>query len=175
MKPFCRVVSVFPVLTGGILNAGFASLIRTQTLLASGLPGIMAAPGKRRANASSFRSRRKPAWRMAGSGPWHLKQLSDRIGRMSRLKSRADESSLGCAKLNTAPIAIPGKIRSADGKRVLETLNGKTNLFTVTYPEYQMLSRRWSIILIVLYTPWYKERPTFAARHENCNRNYRVH
>src|SRR5262245_35840156 len=37
--------------------------------------------------ASSLRSRRNPALRLFLSGPWHAKQFSDRIGRISRLNS----------------------------------------------------------------------------------------
>ncbi len=39
------------------------------------------------AKAPSFVSNRSPAFLCAASGPWHAKQLSDRIGRTSRSKS----------------------------------------------------------------------------------------
>src|SRR5215471_12209720 len=62
--------------------------IRRTRLLAPSLPGTMAGrPDSARLRASSRLSRRKPAWRCLASGPWHLKQLLDRMGRMSRLYS----------------------------------------------------------------------------------------
>ena len=42
--------------------------------------------GSRTARASSSRSRRSSASRVLASGPWQVKQLSERIGRMSSLK-----------------------------------------------------------------------------------------
>src|SRR4051794_20964172 len=39
--------------------------------------------------AAACSSSRKPALREASSAPWHLKQLPDRIGLTSRLKSTA--------------------------------------------------------------------------------------
>ena len=56
----------------------------------SGSPGMMAcADGLSfsAANAPSGVSNRNPAFRLLASGPWHLKHLSDRIGRICKLKS----------------------------------------------------------------------------------------
>ncbi len=44
-------------------------------------------------------SRRKPAMRLAGSGPWQWKQFSERIGRMSRSKEIGSDSRRGIEAL----------------------------------------------------------------------------
>ena len=70
-----------PVFGGGITSPG--SVLRTRTInsLLSGWPGtsVVAAPSRV--------SRRRSAFRSFSSGAWHVKQLFDRMGRTSRLKS----------------------------------------------------------------------------------------
>lgn len=48
--------------------------------------------------ASSRRSRRNPPLRVLASGPWHLKQCVDRMGRTSRRKSTGSPASDSAAK-----------------------------------------------------------------------------
>ena len=50
-----------------------------------------AAPDSVSAKAPSLVSNRSPALRLRASGPWHLKHLSDRIGRTWKLKSTFGE------------------------------------------------------------------------------------
>jgi hypothetical protein len=45
-------------------------------------------------NAPSFVSKCKPAMRFLSSGPWQVKQLSDRIGRICRSKTTAGGAAL---------------------------------------------------------------------------------
>src|SRR5436190_2548774 len=68
--------------------------MRDQSSLSFRFPGIMA--GSRFgvfSNRPSLISRRRPAFRLLASGPWQAKQLSDRIGRMSRLYRTADSAA----------------------------------------------------------------------------------
>ncbi len=53
----------------------------------SGEPFTTTSPSSRFAKIPSSRSRRSPAFREPGSGPWQWKQASAKIGRMSRLKA----------------------------------------------------------------------------------------
>ncbi len=73
----------------GIRWCGSVDSMRLMSSLCSGWPGTMASgwPG-RFLKADSSRSRRNPALRISGSGPWQLKQLAARIGCTSWLKSR---------------------------------------------------------------------------------------
>src|SRR5207249_3088767 len=51
-------------------------------------PGTIAtAPDLSGLSADSFTSNRRPALRLLSSGPWHAEQMSEKMGRMSRLKS----------------------------------------------------------------------------------------
>src|SRR5262245_31437696 len=71
----------------------------------------MVGPSLRAATASSSRSSRNSAWRALASGPWHWKQLSDRIGRMSLLNSisRGDWANVDDAAESTATKAAIGQ------------------------------------------------------------------
>src|SRR5215472_14764329 len=51
------------------------------------LPGAIIRYPARSAKTLSLLSSRKFPWRPSSSGPWHAKQVSERMGRMSRLKS----------------------------------------------------------------------------------------
>src|SRR5262249_7318399 len=97
-------------------------LIRTQILLASGFPETIAGPGFLGPNASSFRSSRRFAWRIAGSGPWHLKQLSDRMGRISRIKSTGTVLLDWPNTAGAAAIAAAERSNSGNGPNVLAIL-----------------------------------------------------
>ena len=81
---FSAAESTLPLSGGGIMMSGSVDMIRSTTALLAASPGTIAvAPESSSAVASSDRSSRKPAWRLAESGPWHLKQRSERIGKMS--------------------------------------------------------------------------------------------
>ena len=79
---------------GGILRSGSSDRILATSSLASAFPGTMTgSPDSPLPSADVFSSSRKPPLRCFSSGPWQAKQLLDRIGRMSRLKS-IESSSL---------------------------------------------------------------------------------
>src|SRR5215470_6870301 len=61
------------------------------------LPGAIIRYPPRSAKKLSLLSSRKFPWRPSSSGPWHAKQVSERIGRMSRLKSTGFSGGLDCA------------------------------------------------------------------------------
>src|SRR5262249_6275890 len=62
--------------------------------------------------ASVRRSRRRPAMRVLASGPWHWKQLSERMGRISRWKSTgaARRAAVAARVATMARWRIPGSI-----------------------------------------------------------------
>ena len=66
-----------------------ASRTSSSNKESAGRFATIAAFPSRSATASSRRSSRRSPSLESASGPWHWKQLSDRIGRMSRLKSTA--------------------------------------------------------------------------------------
>ena len=66
-----------------MIESASSEKIRSTNSLRSGLPGVIALE----ATAGSRLSRRNSAARVDAAGPWQRKQLSDRMGRMSRLKS----------------------------------------------------------------------------------------
>src|SRR5262245_50480064 len=66
--------------------------------------------------ASSLRSRRNPALRLFLSGPWHAKQFSDRIGRISRLNSMA---GFAVAAIALGKSARPAVARSMVVRRAI--------------------------------------------------------
>ncbi len=73
-----------PALGGGITSSGSWDMIRSRIRLSSGLPGTTTRPLLRSIVTDPRSSKRSSAWREPGSCPWHLKQRSERIGRMSR-------------------------------------------------------------------------------------------
>ena len=80
--PISSLERVLPLASGGI---GASVLwMRLRIRLSSGLPGTMGQRPPRSAKAPSGVSSRMPAMRLPGSGPWHLKHLSDRMGSTSR-------------------------------------------------------------------------------------------
>src|SRR4051794_22354743 len=81
--------SFFFVDGGGMTSLSSSLVTRLMSSLASGLPATNAGPLRPPLSASSRRSRRSLPLRAPSSGPWHLKQKSDRIGRTSRWKSTA--------------------------------------------------------------------------------------
>ena len=70
---------------GGICSSSSSDWVRKTRSLKSGFPGTMAMDPSRSAYAFSAMSRRRSALRASLSGPWHSKQLFDRIGKISRL------------------------------------------------------------------------------------------
>src|SRR5581483_466133 len=83
--------------------------MRRYSSLAVESPGLTVWYPPRSANTPSRVSRRKPASRLFASGPWHVKQLSDRSGRMSRLKSTGFGLPAGTAALTGALVSHPRK------------------------------------------------------------------
>ena len=73
---------------GGITSSLSFVVMRRISSLFSSDPGTTAtSPDSPLPNAASFTSSRSSALRLFASGPWQVKQFSERIGRMSRLKS----------------------------------------------------------------------------------------
>src|SRR5262249_46963606 len=79
----------------------------------SGLPGAI-----RAGSALPGRSRRKSFLRAFGSGPWHWKQLFDRIGRTSRLKSTGFACWERAADGRSATSAAATRTRSVPVRKV---------------------------------------------------------
>ena len=89
--------------------SGSSEMIRATSSLASMSSGTIArVPLSNSSVALSATSRRSPACRLALSGPWQAKQLSERIGRMSLLKE-----SRGCDGATTAADGAAAQIRPA--------------------------------------------------------------
>src|SRR5262245_2530472 len=89
-RAICSALSFLPLVGGGIISDALCELMRENSSLSWGLPGTMATPPRfSLANAPSLVSSRSFALRDFSSGPWQAKQLSDKIGRMWRLKSMA--------------------------------------------------------------------------------------
>ena len=65
----------------------------------------------RKVASTVFRSSRRPALRVASSGPWHVKHRSERMGRTSREKSTRSAAAVGSTKLGTAAFTIPAQCR----------------------------------------------------------------
>ena len=81
-------VRSFFIAGGGITSSLSVEKMRVTSSLSSASPGTIAgSPDFAGFNASSRISSRSFALRALSSGPWHLKQLFERIGRTSRLKS----------------------------------------------------------------------------------------
>src|SRR5206468_1652068 len=80
-------VRVVPACGGGMRVALFGALTRAKRRLLAGSPGLMVLYVARLAKSPSSVSSRRLATRRLSSGPWHAKQLSERMGRTSRSKS----------------------------------------------------------------------------------------
>ncbi len=76
-------VSVFPDSGGGMCSSGSLLVTCSIIALSAALPGTMM---PRLTNAPSSVSKWNRVLRAFSSGPWHAKQLFERIGRISRLK-----------------------------------------------------------------------------------------
>jgi len=74
-----------------MIESASSEKIRFTSSLSSGLPGRIASA----AIAGSRLSRRNSAARVEAAGPWQRKQLSDKIGRISRLKSSFSSARSG--------------------------------------------------------------------------------
>ena len=109
---FCAAVSSLWRIPGGMIRASVAKM-RWMISLFSGSPGTIGiTPGRGGFSASSRMSRRRPAMRELLSGPWQRKQVSDMIGRMSRLKLTAPwEIAAGAAMAHNATIQLGRMIR----------------------------------------------------------------
>src|SRR5262245_25411227 len=80
--------------------------MRAMSWLLTRSPGTIAySPDLAALKASSLTSNRNFALRSFSSGPWHLKQLSERIGLMSRLKSMVGVDDVLVAASATMPAA----------------------------------------------------------------------
>jgi hypothetical protein len=71
-------------LAGGIRSSTSLLATRSMSSLSPLLPGTITASFRR--SAVSFKSSRRSALRALASGPWQVKQFSESIGKMSRLK-----------------------------------------------------------------------------------------
>ena len=89
-------------------STGFDWRMRATSLLADASPGWITPL----ASALSRRSSRRPACRALLSGPWHAKQFSERIERMSRLKSTRSAPGAAPPASETATAAIAGILMS---------------------------------------------------------------
>ena len=111
---------------GGITESGSVEMIRATSSLAATSSGTIArAPLSSSLVACSATSSRRPACRLPLSGPWQAKQLSERIGRMSRLNeirprgsargagSTRAAGSDGAADTPTEPKAIATSMTAA--------------------------------------------------------------
>ena len=81
---FCAAVSFRFDSGGGMSSSASFEKMRAMISLSALLPGTMTS---RLASAST--SKRSLALRALASGPWQVKQVSERIGKTSRLKSGA--------------------------------------------------------------------------------------
>ena len=90
---FSAPVSKRPMSDGGMTSSGLSVVMRRYASLPPGLPATNGRTPSSLRNAPSSVSSRRPALRWLASGPWHWKQLSERIGRMSRLNSMLLPSS----------------------------------------------------------------------------------
>ena len=87
---------------GGIISLRSVAVMRAISSLAFRSPGTIAAsPDAAGRNASSRTSSRKSAFRAFASGPWHAKQFSDRMGRISRLKLTSSACTIAREASNT--------------------------------------------------------------------------
>ena len=85
--PFLLIACEFAA-GGGIRSSASSAKIRRTSSLSSGLPGTIGrSPELAGFFAASSSSSRSFALRPFSSGPWHLKQCRDRIGRTWSLKS----------------------------------------------------------------------------------------
>ena len=98
--------------------------MRLTSSLSPDLPGLMAmVPERVGLVARSRWSRRSPAFLSAG--PWQLKQLFARIGRMSRLKS------IAASLLDGGPVGSPwARVTHTRGK----TSKARLRRFTIEVP-----------------------------------------
>src|SRR6266850_8021835 len=87
MRVICLVVSLWIDSGGGIKSSGSLVAIRRNNSLSALLLGTITVLPSLTRNAPSLVSSRSFPLRAFSSGPWHWKQLSDKIGRISRLKS----------------------------------------------------------------------------------------
>ena len=112
----CFSVKVRSEPTGGIRVAWSLVLILWYSLLSAAFPGTITWYPPRSAKAPSFVSRRRFTIRCFSSGPWQAKQLSERIGRISRLKSTPLGLESGCATVVTSKVASPAATNPAKRK-----------------------------------------------------------
>src|SRR5258706_10040570 len=86
--------NLFFVLGGGINSSSSVEKMRRTSSLSLALPGTIAvAPDLAGCVATSRTSSRNLDLRAPSSGPWHLKQLRDKIGLTSRVKSGGCEAA----------------------------------------------------------------------------------
>src|SRR5438552_4879163 len=109
MRAICLAVSLWFDSGGGIKSSeSWVVILRNNSLVAL-LPGTITVLPSLTRNAPSLVSSRSFPLRAFSSGPWHWKQLSDRIGRISRLKStlplRAARSTLAAAAAELRDVA----------------------------------------------------------------------
>src|SRR5687767_2992663 len=82
-----------PESRGGICLSTSVVTSRRYASLSPGFPGTIAAPCGRAATASSRVCKLRLPLICALTGPWHWKQVSDRIGRTSRLQLMSSDAA----------------------------------------------------------------------------------
>ena len=113
---------------GGITESGSVEMIRATSSLASTFSGTMArAPLSSSLVACSATSSRRPACRLPLSGPWQAKQLSERIGRMSRLNEIRPAGLLvdSSAAIRSAAVDDANRHRTPTDKHSLTTARSR--------------------------------------------------
>ena len=109
----CAGVIVLCSFGGGITSSLSFAVSRFTSSLSPGLPGTIAvSPDSAGFTAVSRVSSRSPALRFSSSGPWHWKQVSEKIGRMSRLnETLSDAGESATATAAPSPRKAPRRAR----------------------------------------------------------------
>src|SRR2546425_11170953 len=131
MRAICLVVSLWIDSGGGIKSSGSLVVIRRNISLSALLPGMITVLPSLTRNAPSLVSSRSFPLRAFSSGPWHWKQLSDKIGRISQLKS-------------TLPLPAARSALAAAASELGETTATRNNPARTT--AWQAVRFRWVAI-----------------------------
>ena len=100
--------------------SGSVAVMRASSSLLARRAGSIARTPSRATVAPLCVSSRRPALRLAASGPWHWKQASDRTGRMSRLKSIPAAPGLAKPTVNAPTKTVTlAKLRQFTGNKRL--------------------------------------------------------
>ncbi len=120
--------------------------MRRMSSLCAGLPGMMTASFVR--SAPSRVSRRRLASRFFSSGPWQAKQLSEKSGSTSRLKSTA----LRCVAADAvvAEPSVTTSAASASKSRVagVDFMGGADGAGVATARRAYFASNLWTVVVL---------------------------